>query len=249
MEEIISEGLRLGAHFARPPGSRGCPALLVLPGFPRGAGRRGRRRATPMRRSCDRIAREAGWAGLTFTFRGTGSVGRRLLDRGLARRRARRGRRVATRAPTSPACGSRVPARRHARDRHRRRRRPRARHRDVRGARVVAHVGAGTRVVPRVRAPHRRVADRRLPARSRGVDPRDREPRPDRRGRAASRPGRGCSCTAAPTTSCRSTTRVGSPTARATASSCGSSPNGPHRLRHDPRAIAALLGWLDRQSA
>jgi hypothetical protein len=24
-------------------------------------------------------------------------------------------------------------------------------------------------------------------------------------------------------------------------------PNGAHRLRHDPRAIAALLGWLDRQ--
>jgi uncharacterized protein len=23
--------------------------------------------------------------------------------------------------------------------------------------------------------------------------------------------------------------------------------NGPHRLRHDPRAIAGLLGWLDRQ--
>ena len=23
--------------------------------------------------------------------------------------------------------------------------------------------------------------------------------------------------------------------------------NGPHRLRHDPRAIASLLGWLDRQ--
>jgi putative redox protein len=23
--------------------------------------------------------------------------------------------------------------------------------------------------------------------------------------------------------------------------------NGAHRLRHDPRAIAALLGWLDRQ--
>jgi putative redox protein len=23
--------------------------------------------------------------------------------------------------------------------------------------------------------------------------------------------------------------------------------NGPHRLRHDPRAIALLLGWLDRQ--
>jgi putative redox protein len=25
--------------------------------------------------------------------------------------------------------------------------------------------------------------------------------------------------------------------------------NGPHRLRHDPRAIAALLGWLDHQQA
>ena len=23
--------------------------------------------------------------------------------------------------------------------------------------------------------------------------------------------------------------------------------NGGHRLRHDPRAIAMLLGWLDRQ--
>jgi putative redox protein len=23
--------------------------------------------------------------------------------------------------------------------------------------------------------------------------------------------------------------------------------NGPHRLRHDPRAIALFLGWLDRQ--
>jgi hypothetical protein len=23
--------------------------------------------------------------------------------------------------------------------------------------------------------------------------------------------------------------------------------NGAHRLRHDPRALALLLGWLDRQ--
>jgi hypothetical protein len=26
-------------------------------------------------------------------------------------------------------------------------------------------------------------------------------------------------------------------------------PKGGHRLRHDPRAIAILLGWLDRQSS
>jgi putative redox protein len=24
--------------------------------------------------------------------------------------------------------------------------------------------------------------------------------------------------------------------------------NAPHRLRHDPRAIAGLLGWIDRQN-
>ena len=26
-------------------------------------------------------------------------------------------------------------------------------------------------------------------------------------------------------------------------------PGGAHHLRHDPRAIAVLLGWLDRQRA
>jgi len=38
MEELVSEGLRLGAHFARPAGVTRVPGLLVLPGFPRGAG-------------------------------------------------------------------------------------------------------------------------------------------------------------------------------------------------------------------
>ncbi len=31
--------------------------------------------------------------------------------------------------------------------------------------------------------------------------------------------------------------------------SCGSSPVPGHRLRHDPRAVAILLGWLDRQKS
>ena len=38
LEEITSEGLRLGAHFARPPGLARVPGLLILPGFPRGPG-------------------------------------------------------------------------------------------------------------------------------------------------------------------------------------------------------------------
>ena len=71
VEEIISEGLRLGAHFARPSGTTRVPALLVLPGFPRGPGGAATVGNTDQV-LCDRIAREAGWAGLTFTFRGTG---------------------------------------------------------------------------------------------------------------------------------------------------------------------------------
>src|SRR5258708_5301901 len=71
MEELVSDGLRLGAHFARPLGVTRVPGLLVLPGFPRGAGGAAALGNTDQT-LCDRIARESGWAGLTFTFRGTG---------------------------------------------------------------------------------------------------------------------------------------------------------------------------------
>jgi alpha/beta superfamily hydrolase len=72
MEEIVSEGLRLGAHFARPTGMTRVPALLVLPGFPRGPGGAASLGNTDQT-LCDRLARESGWAGMTFTFRGTGT--------------------------------------------------------------------------------------------------------------------------------------------------------------------------------
>jgi putative redox protein len=72
MDEIISEELRLGAHFARPTGMARVPALLVLPGFPRGPGGAASLGNTDQT-LCDRVARDAGWAGLTFTFRGTGT--------------------------------------------------------------------------------------------------------------------------------------------------------------------------------
>jgi len=88
MEEIVSEGLRLSAHFARPPGVTRVPALLVLPGFPRGAGGAASLGNTDAS-LCDRVAREAGWAGLTFTFRGTGpSEGDFSIDGWLADVRA-----------------------------------------------------------------------------------------------------------------------------------------------------------------
>ena len=108
-------------------------------------------------------------------------------------------------------------------------------------------VGARARVVPRVRAPHRRVAHTRvtrpIPTRGSARSRTSIRSRP----RRASRRGRGCSCTAAPTTSSRSTTRAGSPTRGGDSVDLRIVANGPHRLRHDPRAIAALLGWLDRQ--
>ena len=72
MEEIISEGLRLGAHFSRPSGLTRVPALLVLSGFPRGPGGAATVGNTDQT-LCDRVSRESGWAGLTFMFRGTGT--------------------------------------------------------------------------------------------------------------------------------------------------------------------------------
>jgi len=72
IEEIVSEGLRLGAHSARPPGNARVPALLVLPGFPRGVGGAATLGNTDQT-LCDRVARDSGWAALTFTFRGTGT--------------------------------------------------------------------------------------------------------------------------------------------------------------------------------
>jgi len=48
------------------------PALLVLSGFPRGPGGAAAVGNTDQT-LCDRVARECGWAGLTFMFRGTGT--------------------------------------------------------------------------------------------------------------------------------------------------------------------------------
>ena len=202
MEEIISEGLRLGAHFARPPGTARVPALLVLPGFPRGPGGAATVGNTDQT-LCDRIAREAGWAGLTFTFRGTGpSEGDFSIEGWLADVRAAvdalharpditgvwiAGFRLGgTLAIVTAASDDRV-----------------------RGIATFAapgvarNVGARSGMVPRVRASHRCAAHRRLSLRPDGwiraianLDPVDGRRRRSRR-------GRGCSCTAAPTTSCR----------------------------------------------
>ncbi|MGH9282540.1 MAG: alpha/beta hydrolase family protein [Acidimicrobiales bacterium] len=74
--EIRSEGLRLRGHLARPPATSGGPGLvrhgLVLcHGFPAGPGG-GPTAARTYPHLADRIAADAGWVVLTFNFRGTG---------------------------------------------------------------------------------------------------------------------------------------------------------------------------------
>jgi putative redox protein len=74
MDEIIeSDGLRLGAHFARPGSGSGRPPGVVLchgfPSGPRGAAAS----AATYPDLADRLARDVGWAALAFNFRGTGT--------------------------------------------------------------------------------------------------------------------------------------------------------------------------------
>ena len=247
MEEIISEGLRLTAHFARPAGATRVPALLVLPGFPRGVGGAaslGNTDAT----LCDRVAREAGWAGLTFTFRGTGpSEGDFSIDGWLADVRA-----------AVDALESRA---------------------DVTGVWIAGFRLGGTLAIVTAAGDERvrGIATFAAPAslrtwvqepewfleyarrtgvlRSPGYPP-----DPDAWIRAianldpvdasrhvAPRPWllvHGSADDVVPVDD-----------ARRLAVAAGSFvelrivANGPHRLRHDPRAIAALLGWLDHQNA
>jgi uncharacterized protein len=83
-ETIDSDGLRLASHFARPPGFARVPGLVVCHGFPTGP-RGGPSSASTYPELAERLARETGWAVLTFNFRGTGtSEGDFSLDGWLA---------------------------------------------------------------------------------------------------------------------------------------------------------------------
>lgn len=83
-ETMDSDGLRLVSHFARPPGFARVPGLVLCHGFPQGP-RGGPSSASTYPELAERLAREPGWAVLTFNFRGTGaSAGDFSLDGWLA---------------------------------------------------------------------------------------------------------------------------------------------------------------------
>lgn len=69
---LEADGLRLSAYLARPPGGGGHLGLVLCHGFPagpRGAAGSGQ----TYREFADRLTVELGWAVLTFNFRGTGA--------------------------------------------------------------------------------------------------------------------------------------------------------------------------------
>jgi putative redox protein len=71
IDPIPSEGLRLAAHLAVPGGGP-APALVLCHGFPRGP-RGAASSAGTFPELADRVAREAGWVCVAFNFRGTGA--------------------------------------------------------------------------------------------------------------------------------------------------------------------------------
>jgi putative redox protein len=74
--EILSEGLRLKGHLARPPANAGGPGtvrrgLVLCHGFPPGP-KRAAATGLTYPQLADRLAADAGWTVLSFNFRGTG---------------------------------------------------------------------------------------------------------------------------------------------------------------------------------
>ena len=68
---FASDGLTIAAHLASPPEGGPAPAIVVCHGFPTGP-RGAAASASTFPELADRIARECGWYALSFNFRGTG---------------------------------------------------------------------------------------------------------------------------------------------------------------------------------
>ena len=92
MDEIVCDGNRIATRLARPPsgtrlkrpGSTRLPVVVLMPGFPRGTGGAALAGNT-YPQLADRVAAQSGWAALTLHYRGTGpSPGSFTIDGWLA---------------------------------------------------------------------------------------------------------------------------------------------------------------------
>jgi putative redox protein len=70
-EWFDSDGLRLACHLVRPPGVARVPGLVLCHGFPQGP-RGAATSALTYPDLADRLARDTGWAVMAFNLRGTG---------------------------------------------------------------------------------------------------------------------------------------------------------------------------------
>ncbi len=71
VEELTSDGLKLAAHFARPSGNAAVNAVVLLAGFPRGTGGAENSGST-YPQLADQLSADASCAALSFNYRGTG---------------------------------------------------------------------------------------------------------------------------------------------------------------------------------
>ncbi len=242
---LTSEGLRLGAHFSRPPGLARVPGLVLCHGFPSGPRGAATYGAT-YPELADRLARDAGWAVLTFNFRGSGpSEGNFSIDGWGADLRAAidalHARPDVTGVwITGSSLGGSLAIRAAAEDDR------------VRG---VATLGAPAYLREWAREPGRFLEHVRSVGLVRDPDfPTDVQEwaraivNLDIVGAAGKLPPRplfvlqGSDDEIVPVTDARELVDRAGPMAELRIVYAAG-----HRLRHDPRAVAALLGWLDRQ--
>ena len=249
-DTILSLGdLRLSAHLATPPPPGRGQGLVVCHGFPNGP-RGAATVGTTYADLADRLAARLRLRGAHVQLPRHRHVGGRLLGAGLAARPARRGAHVGRAARRA----RRVDASASVTARPSRCARP-CNDDLVRG---VAAIAARTSLGDWVRDPGGLVAEAREMGmiRTRGLSPRHERlgarssscstPRTRSR-RLADRPLlilHGVDDIDVPVDEARRRARP----RRGPTPSCGSSPGAGHHLRHDPRALATLLGWLDRQA-
>jgi putative redox protein len=245
---FASEGLRLARYLATPVGratpAGGLPGLVFCHGFPVGP-IDARHSAGTFPELMDRIANEMGWAAMTFTFRGCGqsegdfSLRGWLTDLRAAIDHLAASVRLSGIWLAGTSTGGSLALCVAADD-------PRVRGVAALGARADFDDWAGQ---PRRFVEHaREIGAIRTPGFPRQFDrwARElREPRPlDAARRFAPRPlllVHGDDDDTVPITDSRLLQQAhGSAELRIL-------PGAGHRLRHDPRAVAILLGWLDRQ--
>ena len=240
-------GLRLAAHVARPTGGprTGLPGVVLVPGYPSGADRGASAPATHPALA-DRIAQEMGWVALALNPRGTGgSQGNFSLDGWFddvlaAAEHLNRNERANGVWLAGFGTGGAISICAGARDLR------------VRGVAALGCTRRLRRLGPPPEAPRRALAARRHHPRRRTFLPRSTSGRVGLRELRAAEHAGELAPRALLLVHGSEDQLVPEADARTIAEAHGTADlrvirGAGHNLRQDPRAMAVLLGWLDRQ--